>query len=98
MPKHRTQLLLDEAQYERLAELARSQKRSVSAVVREFVDRGLEEKEETKSRKLRALERLAEIGQRIEERGGVPSEDLIAQLREERERQRDEVVFGGSDP
>jgi len=56
----------------------------------------LEEKKDTvKQRKLEALDRLAELGQRIEERGGVPSEALIAQIREERERQRDEVLFGG---
>ena len=56
----------------------------------------LEEKKDTaKQRRLEALDRLAELGQKIEERGGVPAEALIAQIREERERQRDEVLFGG---
>lgn len=56
----------------------------------------LEEKKDTaKQRKLQALDRLAELGQRVEERGGVPAKALIAQIREEQERQRDEVLFGG---
>jgi len=98
MPQHRTQLLLEEDQYERLVVLAKTQKRSVSDVVRELVDRGLEEKAEATHRKLQALDRLAELGQRIEERGGVSPEDLIPRLREERDRRRDGVLFGGLDP
>lgn len=41
MLSHRLQLLLDEERYQRVSQLARQQKRSVAAVIREAIDRGL---------------------------------------------------------
>jgi hypothetical protein len=41
MYAHRLQLLLDDERYERVTSLARRQHRSVAAVIREAIDRGL---------------------------------------------------------
>ena len=96
MPKHRTQLFLEETQYRRLAEMAREQERTISDVVRELVDRGLEDREREKEDKLAALDRLAEIRRSIQERVGVLPADFLAEIRAEREQQRDEVLFDGA--
>lgn len=94
MSRHRTQVLFEGERHDRLAEMANAQGKSVSAVVRELVDQGLEISSHRESRS-EALDRLAALGERIEQRGGVPSEDLLEEVRGERERQRDEVLFGG---
>ena len=50
---HRTQILLEPEQYEALSAIARKEKRSLSGVIREMVDKQIEE------HKRRALEEAA---------------------------------------
>lgn len=46
---HRLQLLLDQARYERVADVARRQRTSVAAVIRDAIDRGLAPSDERRS-------------------------------------------------
>jgi predicted DNA-binding ribbon-helix-helix protein len=76
MPKRRKQILLEDTQYERLVEMARSIDRTVTDLVGELVERGLED-DAARRRKFQALDRLAELGERIEKRGGVSATELV---------------------
>jgi predicted CopG family antitoxin len=93
----RTQTLLEPEDYERLANLARRDGRSLSAVVREIVHAALGPREERRNpeERQRLLAQLEEMRQDREallaERGGVLLEmdvaDLIRAGREERDRE-----------
>jgi Ribbon-helix-helix protein, copG family len=86
--KHRTQLFLDADQYDALAHLARHQQRSISGVVRDLIDRGLEQTRGDAQRRLEALATLAELG-----RAAGPLEfDPVAEARRERRTEVDRVL------
>ena len=84
---YRAQILLEPAQHQALAEMARREERSISEVVREAVRAYLQGQEtgDLRERRARAEERLLSIRQRIEERWGVYQGDLVAEARGERE-------------
>ncbi len=87
MAYHRVQLLLTHEQHRKLKQLARLRKTSVSALVREFVERGLQE--ETARGEADWIERTRRVTQALlEARGGKPIEvdpvQLLREIREER--------------
>ncbi len=90
MPKHRTQLFLEPEQHEALSHQARQEGRSVSEVVREYVDQGLERSRAEIDRRLRVLDELARLSDEI----GPISGDPIAEVREERDREIVAVLTG----
>lgn len=90
MPMHRTQLFLEPEQHEALNRQARLEGRTISEVVREYVDLGLERSRAEIDRRLAALDDLARLGAKI----GPVTGDPIAEVRAERERQMDAVQRG----
>ena len=92
----RTQILLEPKQHQQLSQLAQSEKRSMSDVIREMLDAQLElrnrEASELLQRRVAALQRIAAHPQAIlEKRNGeplpIPVQQLIDQMREERDEQ-----------
>ena len=92
----RTQILLEPKQHQQLSQLAQSEKRSMSDVIREMLDAQLElrnrEASELLQRRVAALQRIAAHHQAIlEKRNGeplpIPVQQLIDQIREERDEQ-----------
>jgi predicted CopG family antitoxin len=103
---YRTQILLEPAQHEELAELARSEGRSVSDLVREIIRERLEQRKRegraVRERRLEALERIREHRDAIlAERGGRPIDidvvELINQMREERDAHNLAIIFQDRD-
>lgn len=90
MPKHRTQLFLEPEQHEALDRKARREGRTISEVVREYVDQGLARSRTEIDRRLAALDELAQISVEI----GPISGDPIAEVREERDREIEAVLTG----
>jgi hypothetical protein len=88
--KHRTQLFLEEHQYDALAHLARHQQRSISGVVRGLIDRGLEQARGDARRRLEALATLADLGRAI----GPLEGDPVAEARRDRRIEVDRVLTG----
>ena len=95
MPRHRTQLLLDPGQYQAVAQLAATQQRPISEIVREFIDLGLEQMRKRRQERLRALEELNATRRQLEARVGLYPGDLVAEVRAERERQLETVLSAG---
>jgi hypothetical protein len=81
MGKHRTQLFLDPDQHAAVSRIANRERRTISAVVRDLIDRGLSGSRVETDRRLRALDDLAALGARI----GPVVTDAIAEARTERE-------------
>ncbi len=96
MNRHRTQLFLDRSQYLALVQLAEALDRSISEVVREFIDRGLKRVRQDKKRKLRIVAELDAMREEMEARHGVYPGDPVREARRERERQMDRILFGGT--
>ncbi len=94
MPLHRTQLFLEPEQHEALERQARQQRRSISEVVREYVDLGLARSRAETERRLAVLDELARFRRRI----GPVGVDLVAEAREERQRQLEDVLFQEREP
>jgi predicted DNA-binding protein len=103
---HRTQILLEPEQHQALAEIARSEGRSVSEIVREIIRQRLEEREQEidadVKRRLEAMERIREFRNRIlARRGGKPIDidvvEMINQMREERDAHNRAIIFGYRD-
>ena len=90
MAKHRTQLFLDEDQYETLAHLARNEERSISGVVRDLIDLGLKQAEGDAQRRLEVLAELAAFGREA----GPIERDLVLEVRSDRARQLDAILIG----
>jgi len=88
---YRTQVLLYPQQRIRLEEIARCEGKSISAVIRQVIDAGLEqmgnEAEVWKKRAIILSTLKAQRGQQPVEY----TEDLINQIRKEREDERDQV-------
>jgi hypothetical protein len=88
MPLHRSQILLDEDQRDRLEELARDSGQSMSHVVREALAEYLARlgQDDEARRSLRALDQLAELRQAIWGEHGSVDLSLLDDVRDERER------------
>ncbi len=94
MVKHRTQLFLDPEQVDALRRIASTEDRSVSAIVRRFVDEGLTRQEEERRHKLDALRRAEELRRELEARHGGKAGDPVAAAREHRSDRQDAVLAG----
>lgn len=88
--KHRTQLFLEQDQYREVARLAGIQSRTISDVVRELVDQGLEARERNVEERLQLLDDLAELGREI----GPIAGDPLGEVREERQQELGRVLAG----
>jgi predicted CopG family antitoxin len=89
---YRTQVLLEPGQHRALAEIARSEGRSVSDVIRELIRAQLEQRATRGQGYLNALERIRKNREEIlARRGGTPIDVDVAALingvREERDEQ-----------
>ncbi len=84
---YRTQLLLESEQHQTLAEIAQREGRSISELVREILREHLSERDQEtqKQQEIQALEKLAQIRERLEQQYGVYQGDLLAEVRAERE-------------
>ena len=84
----RVQVILDKTQRKTIARIAKREKRSMSAVLREVVERGLAERAKDEERWKTALAELAKIRKK---QRGVYRGNPVAEARAERERQLDAV-------
>lgn len=93
---YRAQILLEPEQHRTLSELAEREGRSISDLVRESVQVYLVERERETKRKQEqeALDTLAEIRERVQARHGVVDIDLVAEGRDERDRDNERVWRG----
>jgi len=80
----RVQVLLDSKQRQMLRTIARREKRSVSAVLREMIDRGFAQREADKQQWKQALSQLQELREASQT---VYEGDPVNEARTERERQ-----------
>jgi len=85
MVMHRSQILLEERQYQALASLAGAKELSISAVARQLLDIGLRSSEGLADRRAGALARLDTLRGEVERRHGVQAGDLVAAARRDRE-------------
>ncbi len=94
--KHRTQILLEPEQHERLIEVAHQEERSISDLVRGIVSQYLNERaQDTKRhRAIQSLDKLTALRRKIEQRSGIYQGDLIAETRAERDKQIGRVWSG----
>jgi hypothetical protein len=90
---YRAQILLKPEQHEALKEIAHTDGRSISEVVREIVRQYLAERQRDLQleRELQAIEDLARTRKEIQERHGVYDGDLLAEARSEREQDMERV-------
>ena len=97
--KRRTQILLEPEQHHTLVKIAKKEGRSVSGMVREIVQRYLEEQDDetTIRHRLAALERIRKHrAEMLVRRGGIPlSVDIVPLIHQMRE-DRDEQILSAS--
>jgi predicted transcriptional regulator len=95
---YRTQILLEPEQHRKLKEIAQYEGRSVSELMREILRDYLDEQERGKARlrELQALAELARVNDLIRERQGVYQQDLIAEVRDERDQDIERAMRGES--
>lgn len=95
---HRTQILLERDQYEASTAIARREGRSLSEVVRTFLQQQLDQEQQAADsrlqRQLEALELIRQHRQAIlDEQGGVPLDlDVVEMIQQGREEQ-DAFIF-----
>lgn len=94
--KYRMQILLEPEQHEALVQAARRENRSISDLMREIVRQWLEQQDEQRlwEQRLNAMNRLAQIRERAQQRYGVYQGDLIEEARAERDEDCDRVWRG----
>jgi Arc/MetJ-type ribon-helix-helix transcriptional regulator len=94
--KYRAQILLEPEQHAVLVEIAESEDRSLSDLMREIVADWLKQYNEIerRARELQALEKLTELRLHIQESHGIYTGDLIEEARAEQEEDQDRVWRG----
>ena len=94
---HRSQILLEQEQYQALSSIAKREGRSISALVREALDQYLAalDKELKLEQELLALQKLKLQREKILRQHGELSEDFLAAVREERDSDLDRVLSDG---
>jgi len=90
--RHRVQILLEQEQYQALAEIARREGRSISVVVRELIMEHLGDQERRTRRALDALEALTVMRRRLKAQYGLNQADWLAEIREERDEELDRLL------
>lgn len=97
---HRSQLLLEPEQHDRMRHIANREGRSISDVAREAIRIGLdalaEDREVQANRRALALRKLEEIREAALIRHGIYEGSLVAEAREERERDLESVQRGSA--
>lgn len=91
---YRSQILLEQEQYEALKRIARESSQSLSEIMREIVRRYLAEQDTRIKQALQALEDLAHIRMQIQEQHGIYQGDLLAEVRAEWEQDMERVWRG----
>ena len=92
----RVQVLVETRQREALTRLAQAEGRSVSALIRDMIDQGLERRERSGNRQREALARLTQIREENEREYGFYNGDLIAETRVDREIEMEQLWRGES--
>ncbi|MCW5852240.1 MAG: ribbon-helix-helix protein, CopG family [Anaerolineae bacterium] len=92
----RIQVLIQASQHEQLVKLAKTKGQSVSAVIREMIDEGLDQREGKKEAWREALEELTRLRHEIEREHGIITRDFLAEARAEREQDMERVWRGES--
>lgn len=86
------QIFLEPKQYETLQQIAEARGSSVVAVVQEVVQLGIESLQKQKQQRREALQRLNRIRQEIQQTHGMIADDLVAEVRTEREAQIEQML------
>lgn len=97
MAMHRTQLFLDEEQHRQLSRLAATRGRTISEIVRGYIERGLEEDERDREERRALLRAMGEERREMERHHGVYPGDPVAEAREERALNFDRVLADWDD-
>jgi len=84
---YRAQLLLESEQHEALARIAEAEGRSISDLMREIVQRALDERARAAeaATALQAITRLTQVRERVREARGTYQGDPVAEVRAESE-------------
>jgi predicted DNA-binding protein len=92
---HRSQILLEPEQHDRMRHIATREGRSISDVARQAIEIGLEamsqDDQELAKRRTLALDHLHAIRESVQTRYGVYKGDLIAEVRSDRNRELEPV-------
>ena len=91
--KYRAQILLEPEQHQALSDIAAQRQQSISHVVREIVQDYLVERDldEQQRQEILALQSLTQLRQTIQAQHGLIRTDLLAEARDEREAELDEL-------
>ena len=94
--KYRAQILLEPEQHAALVEIAQTENRSISDLVREIVRQWLDEQDRDAqlARELQALDELTQMRLAIQEQHGVYMGDLLEEARAEGDEDMDRVWRG----
>jgi len=93
----RTQVLFDEDTLRKLKVAAKKQERSVSDLVRELVESGLENQQQQELQQLEAaLGQLRQIREANAAKYGEVEPDLLEKVREERGREIEDLLWNSS--
>jgi hypothetical protein len=97
MPKkfHRSQILLKQEQHAALANMASQNNRSISDVAREIVDLGFEYRRLKAEERLKAIDNLDQLREKIAKRNGEYKGNLVAEARNEREKHIKRMIGKG---
>lgn len=87
MAYHRSQILLENEQYERLARLAAESHRSISEIAREMIAEGILQLDRRREHALRAMDELATLREETMKRSGVLRFDPVEEARADRQRE-----------
>jgi len=90
----RIPILLEFEQFRRLSTLARAEGRSISSLIREFVQYGLDARRHERRCRAAALARLTERRREMAARCGVYQGDPVADARVDRDAEIDSVLTG----
>jgi len=90
--KYRAQILLEPEQHHALSEIATERQESISHVVREIIRDYLIERdrEEQQRQEIQAIQALAQMRREIQAQHGTITEDLLAEVRDERAAELDQ--------
>ena len=98
MVMQRVQMLLEPEQRRKLAELAKTQGKSIAEITRQAIDVGLAQmaQDDPQARMLAALEAARELRESMRQHNGKPLDvNVVEDIRQMRE-ERDEELFRGS--
>jgi hypothetical protein len=93
---HRAQILLKHEQHATLAHIASQNSRSISDVAREIVDLGFEYRRIKAEERLKAINNLERLREKIAKRKGEYKGNLVAEARGEREEHISRMIGKGN--